>query len=71
VDGKVMTLRLSQEQAEALEAVAQADGIPLSEAVRTAIDGHIEQRRNDKAFQDRLRASLDRNQRILEKLANR
>jgi hypothetical protein len=71
VDGKVMTLRISQEQAEALEAVAHADGIPLSEAVRTAIDEHIEQRRNDKAFQDRLRASLERNQRILEKLANR
>jgi predicted DNA-binding protein len=71
VDGKAMTLRLAQEQAEALEAVAQADGIPVAEVVRTAIDEHIQQRRKDTAFQDRLRASVERNQRILEKLATR
>ena len=71
MDRKAMTLRLSQEQAEALEAVAQADGVPVAEAVRMAISEHIERRRKDKAFQDRLRASLERNQRILEKLADR
>lgn len=66
-----MSLRLSQEQAENLEAVAQADGVPVAEAVRMAIAAHIEQRRKDEAFQERLRASLERNQRILEKLAER
>lgn len=71
MDRKTMTLRLSQEQAETLEAVAQADGVPVAEAVRIAIDEHIEQRRKDRAFQDRLRASLERNRRILEKLADR
>jgi len=71
MDGKAMTLRLSQEQAEWLEAVAQADGVPVAEAVRTAIAAHIEQRRKDQAFQKRLRESLDRNQRIVEKLADR
>ncbi|MDQ2743643.1 MAG: ribbon-helix-helix protein, CopG family [Chloroflexota bacterium] len=71
MDRKAMTLRLSQEQAETLEAVAQADGVPVAEAVRVAIDEHIERRREDKTFQDRLRASLQRNQRILEKLADR
>lgn len=70
MDRKAMTLRLSQEQAEALEAVARADGVPVAEAVRVAINEHIERRRGDKAFQDRLRASLERNQRILEKLAD-
>jgi predicted DNA-binding protein len=68
---KTMTLRLSQEQAEALEAVAQADGVPVSEAVRTAINEHVEQRRKDKGFQQRLRASMQRNQRILELLKDR
>jgi len=58
MDGKSMTLRLSQEQAEALEAVAQADGMPVAQAVRSAIAAHIEQRRNDGDFQQRLRASL-------------
>jgi len=71
MDGKSMTLRLSQEQAEALEAVARADGVPVAEAVRSAIAAHIEQRRKDEDFQLRLRASLQRNQRILERLANR
>jgi len=71
MDGKAKTLRLSQEQAEWLEAVAQADGVPVAEAVRTAIAAHIEQRRKDQVFQKRLRESLDRNQRIVEKLADR
>jgi len=60
---KTLTLRLLQKQAEALKAVAQA--------VRTAIAAHIEQRRQDKDFQRHLRVSLERNQRILERLANR
>jgi len=68
---KSTTLRLSQEQAETLEAVAQTDGVPVAQAVRSAIAAHIEQRRQDKDFQQRLRASLQRNQRILERLANR
>jgi hypothetical protein len=71
MDHKAMTLRLSHEQAEALEAVAEADGIPIAEAVRIAINEHIERRRKDKDFQERLRVSLERNQRILEKLADR
>ena len=71
MDSKAMTIRLSREQAEALEAVAQADGIPVAEAVRMAITAHVEQRRKDEAFQQRLRTSLERNQRILEKLADR
>lgn len=71
MDRKAMTLRLTQEQAETLEAVAEVDGVPVAEAVRVAINEHIERRRKDKAFQDRLRASLERNRRILEKLADR
>jgi predicted DNA-binding protein len=66
---RTMTLRLSAEQAEALDAVAEADGMPVAEAARTAIAAHIEQRRRDKAFQARLKASLERNRRILERLA--
>ncbi len=64
-----MTLRLTADQAEALDAVAQADGAPVAEAVRTAIADHIERRRKDKKFQARLQESLARNQRILERLA--
>jgi predicted transcriptional regulator len=68
---KNMTVRLDDDQAEALEAVAVGDEVPMSEAIRQAIDGHIAARRKDKAFQARLRASLQRNKRILEKLSRR
>ena len=66
---KAMTLRLPADQAEALELVAEVDGVSVSEAVRDAIDSHIESRRADERFQERLAASTARYQRILERLA--
>lgn len=68
-DSKAMTVRLSGQQAEELEAVAQVEGVPISEVVRTAIAGYIAARRQDTAFKARLRASLERNKEILERLA--
>jgi predicted transcriptional regulator len=68
-NAKAMTVRLSGEQAEELEAVAQVEGVPISEVVRTAIGEHIAARRKDTAFKKRLRASLERNKEILARLA--
>ena len=68
---KSMTLRLPAEQAAELEAVAETEGVPVAEAVRQAIAAHIEQRRKDKAFQARLRASIERNREVLQRLASR
>lgn len=68
---KNMTIRLDDDQADALEAVSAADGVSMAESIRTAIEEHIKAKRKDRAFQARLRASLERNQRILEKLASR
>ncbi|MFN2462273.1 MAG: ribbon-helix-helix protein, CopG family [Candidatus Dormibacteria bacterium] len=68
---KAMTVRLSADQAAELEMVAATDGVSVAEAVRQAITGHVERRRKDKAFQSRLRASLERNRRVLEKLSSR
>jgi hypothetical protein len=64
-----MTLRLSPEQAAELEAVARAEGISVSDAVREAISEHIERKRKNKAFRQRLRAVMDRDREILERLA--
>lgn len=64
-----MTLRLSAEQADELEAVARAEGITVSDAVRDAISEHIERKRNDTAFRERLRAVMERDREILERLA--
>jgi predicted transcriptional regulator len=66
---KAMTVRLDPEQAAELEAIAEVSGGPVSEEIRQAIAEHIEAKRKDKAFQARLKASIERHREILEKLA--
>ena len=69
MDNKAMTLRLPSDQAEALEKVAEVDGVSVTEAIRDAIEEHIAARAADKEFHARLAASVERNQRILDRLA--
>ena len=64
-----MTLRLSDELAADLEAMARVDDVPVSEAIRVAIDERIKARRHDTQFQTRLRRLMAENQRALERLA--
>ena len=66
---KTMTLRISDELAADLEAMARVDDVPVSEAIRVAIDERIKARREDKQFQARLRRLIAENQRALERLA--
>jgi predicted transcriptional regulator len=66
---KAMTLRIDIDTAEQLEALAQVEGVPLSEVVREALVRHIEERRADAGFQTRLRDSIERNRAILERLS--
>lgn len=66
---KAMSLRLPADQAAELEAVARADEMPVSEAVREAIDAHIAARRADKDFQKRLKRRLEEDREVLERLA--
>jgi len=68
-DVVVSTVRLSREMAAALSAVARADEMPVSEALREAIDRHIASRRADHAFQERLKKCLDEDREVLELLA--
>lgn len=62
---KTMSIRLSSEQAEALEIVASVEALPLSEVIRTAINEHIDSKTKDPAFQDSLRDRLQKAQRLL------
>ena len=64
---KAMTIRLSAEQAEALETVAAVDNQALADVIRAAISEHIETRRKDQAFQDGLKGRIDRAKRMLGK----
>jgi predicted transcriptional regulator len=66
---KAMTLRLQDELARELEAVARVENITISEAVRRAIVEHVAAKRSDRAFQERLDSFMSENQAILERLA--
>jgi hypothetical protein len=66
---KSRTLRLPADQAEALEAIAGVDEVSVNEEIQRAISAHIEARRADPAFRERLKASMDRNREILERLS--
>lgn len=64
-----MTLRLESEKAAELEAISRADNVSISDAVRDAIDQHIEMRKNDKDFQDRLQKLVEEEKGVFERLA--
>ncbi|HEU4393629.1 MAG TPA: ribbon-helix-helix protein, CopG family [Solirubrobacterales bacterium] len=66
---KAMSLRLPEEKAAELAAIARTDDMPVSEVVREAIDNHIKARRADKDFQQRLKQRLEEDRQVLERLA--
>ena len=43
--------------------------MPVSEAVREAIEKHIAERRADKGFQERLKELLEEDRKVLKRLA--
>jgi predicted DNA-binding protein len=66
---KVTSLRLPDHMAAELAAVARADDMPVSEAVREAIEKHIAERRADADFQKRVKQVLEEDREILKRLA--
>ena len=66
---KTMTLRLDDERAATLELVARADDQTVTDAVRAAIDEHIERRRADKDFMERLRKRHEAERELYERLS--
>ncbi|MBN8990637.1 MAG: ribbon-helix-helix protein, CopG family [Rhizobiales bacterium] len=64
---KAMTIRLSADQAEALETVATVEDRPVSDVIRAAISEHIENRRRDPSFQDGLKNRIERAKRLLDR----
>jgi len=67
---KAMTIRLSEEQAEALETVATVERRAVSDVIRAAINEHIESRRQDPTFQEGLKTRLNRARRLLARQAS-
>ena len=66
---KTMSLRLPEDLAADLAAVARTDDVPISEAIREAIQNHIAARSADQAFQARLRQRLKEDRKVLKRLA--
>jgi hypothetical protein len=64
-----MSLRLPEELADEIAAVARTDDMPVTAAIREAISNHIASRRADEAFKERLRQRLEEDREILERLA--
>ena len=62
---KAMTIRLSEDQAEALETVANVENLPISEVIRAAISQHVENRAKDPSFQLSLRERIKKAERLL------
>ena len=61
-----MTVRLSADQAELLETVADVDNQPVSEVIRAAIAQHIERRKKDSSFQEGLKSRIEHAQQMLD-----
>lgn len=64
---KAMTLRLPQELADDLATVAQVDGQPMAEAVRTAITTYLWRRMAEPDWETKRDALLDRMNRLTER----
>jgi predicted transcriptional regulator len=64
---KAMTIRLSADQAEALETVATVEQRAVSDIIRAAIAEHIEHRKRDPAFQKGLKERIERARRFLDR----
>ncbi len=66
---KTISLRLDDDQARAIDALAMVEETSVSEIIRAAIDDRIARRRADKDFQARLKRAVERNREALDLLA--
>ena len=64
---KAMTVRLSEDQAQALETVSSVENVPVSDIIRAAIETHIQARKQDPEFQAGLRDRINQARRLLER----
>ena len=62
-------MRLPDDLAAEAEAVARAEGISLNETIKSALVEAVERRRKDPAFKKRVRAIIEQDRELLERLA--
>ena len=66
---KNITVRLPDELAADAEALARVDGVSVNETVKRALADAVAQRRKDPAFKKRVRAIIEEDRELLERLA--
>jgi hypothetical protein len=66
---KATSLRLPEEMAAELAAVARTDGMTISDALRDAIAKHIASRRTDPEFKKRVRELIEEDNKTMRRLA--
>ena len=64
---KAMTVRLSEDQAMALETVSSVENMPVSDIIRAAIATHIDLKRRDPNFQAGLKERISQARRLLDR----
>lgn len=65
---KVLSLRIPEEIAAELAAVARANGVSVSRAIRLAIEDYVAAEISDKAFKARLKKRIDEDRELLERV---
>ena len=66
---KATTVRLPDELAETADVVARAQGVSVNTLIIGALRIELDRVRQDQDFMDRLRAQVERDQEILDRLA--
>lgn len=66
---RAISLRLPEQMAAELAAIARTKDLPVSEVIREAIENHIAALSTDKDFRQRLKKHLEEEQKVLKRLA--
>lgn len=69
MSSRAISIRLPQQMAAELAAIARTKDVPTSEVIREAIENYISSLSTDKDFRLRLKKHLEDEQRVLERLA--
>ena len=64
--GKTLSVRMSQEQYEQVETIAQIEGVPIAETIRAGLELLIKAKRHDQGFRKRVLDAVSRAQRLLD-----
>jgi predicted DNA-binding protein len=66
---RAISLRLPEQMATELAAIARTKDVPISEVIREAIESHITALGKDEDFRRRLKQHLEEELEVLERLA--